>query len=107
MMIIEREKRNGTLTEDAGKEIIELMDITCSHLLRNEPELKREVQGIMRPIVMTYTERFDEAVKRLITKEYAAGRNRKEVKTSIRDIFSLDETEAEEKMEKYWQKADQ
>mgnify|MGYP007003808970 FL=1 len=107
MMIIEREKRNGTLTEDAGKEIIELMDITCSHLLRNEPELKREVQGIMRPIVMTYTERFDEAVKRLITKEYVAGRSRKEVKTSIRDIFSLDEKEAEEKMEKYWQKADQ
>ena len=102
IMIIEREKGNGTLTEEAGKEIIEMLDITCSHLLRNEPELKKEVQRIMRPIVMTYTERFDEAVRRMIKKEHAAGQSRKEVQTSIRDIFSLNEVEAEEKMEKYW-----
>ena len=51
---------------------------------------------------MTYTERFDEAVRRMIKKEHAAGQSRKEVQTSIRDIFSLNEVEAEEKMEKYW-----
>lgn len=107
IMIIEREKENGTLTEEAGKEIIEMLDITCSHLLRNEPELKKEVQGIMRPIVMTYTERFDEAVRRMINKEHAAGQSRKEVQTSIRDIFSLNEVEAEEKMEKYWKRLDE
>ena len=56
IMIIDREKENGTLTDTAGREVIELLDITCGYLLKNEPQ----------------------------------------------DIFSLDEAEAEEKMEKYW-----
>ena len=139
IMIIDREKENGTLTDEAGKEIIEFLDMTCSYLLKNEPELKKEVRGIMRPIVMTqmeraeyeiklinerleeekkekqraekeknmYSERNENAIRKSIEKYGSSGLNRQEVKENIRDIFALDETEAEEKMEKYWILADE
>ena len=139
IMIIDREKENGTLTDEAGKEIIEFLDMTCSYLLKNEPELKKEVRGIMRPIVMTqmeraeyeiklinerleeekkekqraekeknmYSERNENAIRKSIEKYGSSGLNRQEVKENIRDIFALDETEAEEKMEKYWMLADE
>lgn len=110
IMIIDREKENGTLTDGVGEEIMELMDITCGHLLRNEPELKKEVHGIMRPIVMTQTERADiirarheNAIRKSIEKCGLSGQSRQEIKDNIRDIFSLDEAEAEEKMKQYWQ----
>lgn len=120
IMIIDREKENGTLTDEAGKEIIEFLDITCSYLLKNEPELKKEVREIMRPIVITQTERAEsaeyeinlinerlgDAIRKAIEKYCSLGQNRQEVKESIQDIFSLDEAEAEEKMDKYWMPAD-
>ena len=59
IMIIDREKENGVLTDIAGKEMIEFLSLTCGYLLKNEPELKKEVHGIMRPIVMTQTERAE------------------------------------------------
>lgn len=119
IMIIEREKENGTLIDTAGKEMIGLLDITCNYLLKNEPELKKEVYGIMRPIVMTHVERAEKAeyeirliserhlnaIRKLIEKYRSSGQSRQEVKESIQDIFSLDEAEAEEKMEKYWVQA--
>lgn len=37
----------------AGKEIIEFLDMTCGYLLKNEPDLKKEVREIMRPVLMT------------------------------------------------------
>ena len=107
IMIIDREKDNGTLTDIAGKEMIELLDVTCGYLLKNEPELKKEVHGIMRPIVMTQTERFDIAVRKLILRDHAAGVSYQKIKESIQDIFSLSEAEAEEKMEKYWMQKDE
>ena len=63
IIIISREKENGTLTDEAGKEIIEFLDMTCSYLLKNEPELKKEVRRIMRPIVMTQMERAEYEIK--------------------------------------------
>ena len=112
-MIIDREKENGTLTDAAGREMLELLDITCGYLLKNEPELKKEVYGIMRPIVMTQTERIEiiterhmNAIRKSIEKYSSSGLNRQEVKENIQDIFSLDEAEAEEKMKKYWVQAD-
>ena len=116
IMIIDREKENGTLTDISGKEMIELLSLTCGYLLKNEPELKKEVNGIMIPIIMTQTERAEiiserlseekkrlgDAIKRLIEKYCSSGLNRQEVKESIQDIFSLSEAEAEEKMGKYW-----
>ena len=41
--------------------MIELFSLTCGYLLKNEPELKKEVNGIMIPIVMTQTERAERA----------------------------------------------
>ena len=104
-MIIDREKDNGTLTDIAGKEMIELLSLTYGYLLKNEPELKKEVHGIMRPIVMTQTERIEiiterhmNAIRKSIEKFCSSGLNRQEVKENIQDIFALDEAEAEEKM---------
>ena len=132
IIIISREKENGTLTDEAGKEIIEFLDMTCSYLLKNEPELKKEVRRIMSPIVMTqmeraeyeiklinkrleeekkeknmHSERNENAIRKLVKKYCASGQERQEVKESIQDIFSLDETEAKEKMEKYWMQEDE
>ena len=125
IMIIDREKENGMMTDTAGKEMIELLDITCGYLLKNEPELKKEVHGIMRPIVMTQMERAEyeiklvnerieeekkrlgDAIRKVIEKYYSSGQSRQEVKESIQDIFSMDEAEAEEKMEKYWVQKDE
>lgn len=56
-MIIDREKENGTLADMAGEDIVELLDMPCGYLLKNEPDLKKEVRGIMRPIVMPQSER--------------------------------------------------
>ena len=132
IMIIDREKDNGTLTDIAGKEMIELLSLTCGYLLKNEPELKKEVRGIMKPIVMLqmeraeyeikliregmqkaekenkmHSERNENAIRKSIEKYCSFGLNRQEVKENIQDIFSLEETEAEEKMEKYWVKKDE
>ena len=125
IMIIDREKENGTLTDAAGKEMIEFLDMTCGYLLKNEPELKKEVLGIMRPIVMLQSERAEyeiklisekleeekrekqNAMRKLIEKYCSSGQSRQEVKESIQDIFSLDAVEAEEKIEKYWVQADE
>ena len=120
IMIIDREKENGTLTDISGKEMIELLSLTCGYLLKNEPELKKEVNGIMIPIIMTQTERAeraeyeikrlmqkaekenDNAIRKSIEKFCFFGQSWREVKGNIQDIFSLDEAEAEEKMKKYW-----
>ena len=121
IMIIDREKENGVLTDIAGKEMIEFLSLTCGYLLKNEPELKREVNGIMIPIVMTQTERIEiiterlveekkrlgDAIRKAIEKYCSSGLNRQEVKENIQDIFSLSEAEAEEKMQKYWVQVDE
>lgn len=121
IMIIDREKENGTLTDAAGKDIIELLDMTCGYLLKNEPDLKKDVRGIMRPIVMLQSERIEtitekieiitekhmNAIRKFIEKGCSSGQSHQEVKESIQDIFSLEEAEAEEKMEKYWKQEDE
>ena len=109
IMIIDREKENGTLTDAVGEEMIEFPNMICGYLLKNELELKKDVYGIMIPIVMTQTERVEraeyeigEAIRKLILRSHAAGESYQKIKESIQDIFSLSEAEAEEKMEKYW-----
>ena len=89
-MIIDREKETGTPTDIAGKEVIELLDVTCGYLLKNEPELKKEVRGIMRPIVMTQMERAEyeigEAIRKLILRDHAAGVSYQKIKESFQNI---------------------
>lgn len=120
IMIIDREKENGTLTDMAGKDIVELLDMTCGYLLKNEPDLKKEVRGIMKPLVMLQSEKIEiitekieiitekhmNAIRKFIEKGCSSGQSHQEVKESIQDIFSLNEAEAEEKMEKYWKQED-
>lgn len=111
IMIIDREKENGTLTDTAGKDIIELLNMTCGYLLKNDPDLKREVRGIMKSLVMLQSEKIEvitekhmNAIRKFIEKGCSSGQSYQEVTESIQDIFSLDEVEAEEKMGKYWKK---
>lgn len=108
-MIIYREKENGTLADMAGEDIVELLDMPCGYLLKNEPDLKKEVRGIMKPLVMLQSEKIEiitekhmNAIRKYIEKGCSSGQSHQEVKESIQDIFSLNEAEAEEKMEKYW-----
>ena len=126
-MIIEREKANGTLTELAGEDIIEFLSITCDYLFKNEPELYKEVHEIMNPTIKLTRERADEMIKlqREIVEEERAkaaeaiekiecsirnfiqlgqqnGQNFQETQQTMQNIFSISETEAEEKMKAYW-----
>lgn len=50
------------------------------------------------------TEKHMKAIRKFIEKGFSSGQSHQEVKESIQDIFSLDEAEADEKMEKYWKK---
>ena len=95
IMIIDREKDNGTLTDIAGKEMIELLSLTCGYLLKNEPELKKEVHGIMRPIVMTQTERAEIAEHqiKLITERWTEEKSR--IEEEIQRIMQRTEIEKE------------
>lgn len=52
-----------------------------------------------------HSERNENAIRKLVEKNYLTGLSRKEAKENIQDIFSLEEEEAEEKMEKYWVQA--
>ncbi|MBD5393762.1 MAG: hypothetical protein HDR71_05725 [Lachnospiraceae bacterium] len=162
IMIIEREKANGTLTELAGEDIIEFLSITCDYLFKNEPDLYKEVHEIMNPRIKLTRERADEMIKlqREIVEEERAkaeeerakaeeerakaeaerekaeaeaakaereaakaaeaiekiecsirnfiqlgqqnGQSFQETQQTMQNIFSISETEAEEKMKAYW-----
>ena len=124
IMIIDREKENGTLTDTAGKDIVEFLSITCSHLLKNEPELSEEVQKIMKPTIKLTreilgeeiselknlvklerekaAEEIEDSIKKSVMRNQQNGQTRQEVKEYIQDIFSLSEEKAEEKMKQYW-----
>lgn len=109
IMIIDREKRNGALTDMAGKDIMEFLSITCGYLLKNEPELKREVHEIMEPTILLTREKaaiaeekLESSIKKVIERGQRSGQSGQDTKESIQDIFSMEEAEAEEKMKKYW-----
>lgn len=69
IMIIEREKTNGTLTGLVDEDLIEFLSITCDYLFKNEPELYKEVHELMNPTIKLTRERADEIVK--LTRERA------------------------------------
>lgn len=131
IMIIEREKANGTLTELAGEDLIEFLSITCDYLFKNEPDLYKEVHEIMNPTIKLTRERADEMIKlqkELVEEERAKaerevaeaiekiecsirnfiqlgqqnGQSFQETQQTMQNIFSISETEAEEKMKAYW-----
>ena len=65
IMIIEREKTNGTLTDLAGEDVVELLSVTCGYLFKSEPELYKEVHEIMNPTIKLTREIAAEEMKRI------------------------------------------
>ncbi len=157
IMIIDREKKNEELTETAGKDIMEFLSITCSHLLKDEPELDKEVHRIMEPTILLTREKaaieiklireqaeeekqrileqageekqrileekeqfqkqaeeekqqlqqqaeekLENSIKNFVEINQKSGQNLQKIKEDIQIVFSLEETEAEEKLRKYW-----
>ncbi len=127
IMIIDREKRNGELTGMAGMDIMEFLSITCSHLLKDEPELDKEVHEIMEPTILLPREKAAIEIKRIqeerdqlqeekqraieklengirsfVERGQKSGQNRQKIKDDIEIVFLLEEAEAEEKMQRYW-----
>ncbi len=127
IMIIDREKRNGELTGMAGIDIMEFLSITCSHLLKDEPELDKEVHRIMEPTILLprekaaieikriqeekdqlqeekqrAIEKLESGIRNFVERSQKSGQNRQKIKDDIEIIFLLEKTEAEEKMQRYW-----
>lgn len=75
----------------------------------------------MKPIVMTQTEKIEiitekleiitekhmNAIRKFVEKGCSSGQSHQDVKEGMQDIFSLDEAEAEEQMERYWGRKDE
>lgn len=60
IIIINRKEENGTLSNMAGADIVELMGKTCDYLFSKEPELLREVHEIMEPTIKLFSEELKE-----------------------------------------------
>ncbi|MGN0376199.1 MAG: hypothetical protein ACI4ED_01055 [Suilimivivens sp.] len=123
IIIVNREKENGTLTERAEKDILELLGKACDHLLQDEPEMLLEVRKIMEPAFKLMSEvveeleeqiaekneqltkknkLYEDSIFNLIVNDKKRGRTREKTKEEISQIFSLNEQMAEERMKKYW-----
>jgi len=115
----------------AGIDIVEFLSVTCSHLLKDEPELGKEVHGIMEPTILLprekaaieiklireqaeeekqqileekqqTEERLENSIRNFVERNQKSGQNRQQIKEDIQAVFSLEETQVEEKMRKYW-----
>lgn len=51
IIILNHEKENGILTEEAGNDILEFLVCACDHLYGGDAELIKEVHEIMEPVV--------------------------------------------------------
>lgn len=116
ILMVERAKENGTLTQLACEDMMEFLSMTCASLLKREPELSKEVLEIMNPTIKLpreiaaeamekmkkLNEEKESSIRRLIEGSQQNGQNSQKVKESIQYIFSLSEAEAEEKITKYW-----
>lgn len=116
ILMVERAKENGTLTQLACEDMMEFLSMTCASLLKKEPELSEEVLEIMNPTIKLpreiaaeamekmkkLNEEKESSIRRLIEGSQQSGQKSQKVKESIQYIFSLSEAEAEEKITKYW-----
>jgi len=91
MMIIDREKRNGELTEMAGMDIMEFLNVTCSHLLKDEPELDKEVHRIMEPTILLPREKA--AIEIKLIREQAEEEKQKILKEKQKILEEKQQTE--------------
>ena len=116
MMIVYREKENGTLTESARINLLDFLYRSCDYLLRDEPELHMEVRKMMEPAFKLLTEekeeleikneelktKFDNSIKNVIEKNRNDKIEISQTKEILQNIFGLTEPEAEEMLAKYW-----
>lgn len=63
MMIVYREKENGTLTESARINLLDFLGRACDYLLRDELEIHMEVRKMMEPAFKLLTEDNEELKK--------------------------------------------
>jgi len=94
MMMIERAKENGTLTQLTGEDIMEFLSLTCDSLLKKEPELGKEVHEIMNPTIKLPREIAAEKIKEIMEK---ADEERKQAYEEVRKMNEELEKADEEK----------
>lgn len=80
IMIIKREEENGTLSNMAGTDIVELMGKACDYLYGKKPEILREVHEVMRPAFKLVSEELREQRERVM--ELSAQLKRKDEQMS-------------------------
>ncbi|MGN0388178.1 MAG: hypothetical protein ACI4ER_05140 [Suilimivivens sp.] len=130
MMIVYREKENGTLTESARINLLDFLSRSCDYLLRDEPELHMEVRKMMEPAFKLLMEekeeleskneelkeksenlfgentqlkiKIEKSIRNSIEKNKADHIEIEQTKELLETIFSLTELEAEEMLAKYW-----
>lgn len=122
MMIVYREKENGTLTESARINLLDFLGRACDYLLRDEPEIHMEVRKMMEPAFKLLTEenaelkkrtanlsgentelktRIENSIKNVIGKNRINQIDISQTKEMIQNIFDLSESETEEMLKKY------
>ncbi|MBO5483453.1 MAG: hypothetical protein J5978_09030 [Spirochaetaceae bacterium] len=122
MMIVYREKENGTLTESARINLLDFLGRACDYLLRDEPEIHMEVRKMMKPAFKLLTEenaelkkrtanlsgentelktRIENSIKNVIEKNRINQIDISQTKEMIQNIFDLSESETEEMLKKY------
>ena len=62
-MIVNREEENETLKGRAATDIVEYLGRTCDHLFSKEPELLKEVHGVMEPVIKLAREEAEDTIK--------------------------------------------
>lgn len=131
IMILNREKENGALTECASNDIMEFLYKACGHLLEEEPELLEEVYEGMEPAIKLNREiikelqddkkelsrqlkdsnrqlqskeqKLESGIIKLIQRLKNEGKSIEAAREALEDVFSLDKKEAKAKAELYWE----
>ncbi len=98
MIMVERAKGNGTLTQLTGEDIMEFLSLTCDSLLKKEPELGKEVHEIMNPTIKLPREIAAEKVKEAMEK---ADEERKQAYEEVRRMNEELEKADEERKQAY------
>lgn len=124
IMIINRKEGNGTLSNMAGADIVELMGKTCDYLFSKEPELLREVHEIMEPAIKLFSEELKEQkdtefklfseklneqkdeelnqhIRNCILQCKSEGKNKLQTEHMLQTIFSLDSKAVKEILENF------
>ena len=118
IMILNREKESGVLTECAWNDIMEFLYKACGHLLEKEPELLEEVYEGMEPAIKLNREiikelqddkkvlskQLESGIIKLIQRLKNEGKDIEAAREALEDVFSLDKKEAKAKAELYWKK---